>query len=130
MIITLIYCVCTAYYHVQCTLCHSILLYNGLSIHVLLCILPNTGSMNYAVVPCFAVSMYHANIFTSCTVPRYILYTVQVEWEEIEPEEDDASLRNPSVSQYFVKVGKPTRGKPSRIHPYFKERCLAPLTTL
>ncbi|XP_023338163.1 ribonuclease H2 subunit A [Eurytemora carolleeae] len=55
---------------------------------------------------------------------------VKVEWEEVEPEEDDATLRNPSVSQYFVKVGKPTKGKPSRIHPYFKERCLAPLTTL
>ena len=55
--------------------------------------------------------------------------SVQVEWEEVEPEEDVPS--NPSVKSYFVKVAsKTSSNKPSRQHPYFRERCLQPLTSL
>jgi len=54
---------------------------------------------------------------------------VKVEWEEVEPEEDVPS--NPSVKSYFVKVAsKTSSNKPSRQHPYFRERCLQPLTSL
>jgi hypothetical protein len=28
---------------------------------------------------------------------------------QVEPEEDEATLRNPSVSQYFVSVAKPNQ---------------------
>ena len=107
------------------------------------CTLLCCSNVPFCTLLLLCITMYnvHCNCtyyyVTCCTVPKCIiphvhrlLLNVQVEWEEVEPEEDDATLRNPSVSQYFVKVGKPTRGKPSRIHPYFKERCLAPLTTL
>jgi len=54
---------------------------------------------------------------------------VKVDWEEIEPEEEEG--RNPSVSQYFVTVAKGVKGgKVSRVHPYFRERCLQPLAAL
>jgi len=49
---------------------------------------------------------------------------VKIEWEEVEPEEEEN--KNPSVSQYFVTVAKTSktgRGV-SKMHPYFRERCL------
>ena len=55
---------------------------------------------------------------------------VQVGWEEVEPEEDEAATKNPSIAQYLMYAAKPTKGKQSRIHPYFKERCLQPLASL
>jgi len=51
---------------------------------------------------------------------------IQVDWEEVEPEEDTQA--NPSIADFIVKMAKP--GKQSRIHPYFRERCIQPLTTL
>jgi len=54
---------------------------------------------------------------------------VKVEWEEVEPEEDESS-KNPSVSQYFVQTKKPVRTATSRVHPYFKQRCLSSLTAI
>jgi len=50
---------------------------------------------------------------------------VKIEWEEEEPEEEEN--RNPSVSQYFVKVEKTKKGDrktSTKMHPYFRERCL------
>merc|ERR1719219_2785893 len=49
---------------------------------------------------------------------------VKVEFEEVEPEEEEN--KNPSVSQYFVKVATKKGGKAGtgRMHPYFRERCL------
>jgi len=56
---------------------------------------------------------------------------VKVEWEEIEPEEDEAALKNPSVTQWLVKTEKKgSVGGSVRVHPYFRERCLTSLTTL
>merc|ERR1719244_1620355 len=55
---------------------------------------------------------------------------VKMNWEEVEPEEEENA--NPSVSQYFVKVAnkKTTETKSSsRLHPYFRQRCLARLET-
>lgn len=50
---------------------------------------------------------------------------VKVEWEEVEPEEEEN--KNPSVSQYFVTVAKSKKGEKksvAKMHPYFRERCL------
>jgi len=51
---------------------------------------------------------------------------VKVEWEEVEPEEEEN--KNPSVSQYFVTVAKSKKGgerkSVAKMHPYFRERCL------
>ena len=47
-------------------------------------------------------------------------------WEEVEPEEEENV--NPSVAQYFVShkpVKTERKGTSSRMHPYFKERCLS-----
>jgi len=61
---------------------------------------------------------------------------VKVEWEEVEPEEDEAALKNPSVTQWLVKTTKPKSGGDNqpgtshRVHPYFRQRCLTPLTAL
>ena len=60
-----------------------------------------------------------------------IFIIFQVEWEEIEPEEDEAALKNPSVTQWLVKTEKKgSVGGSVRVHPYFRERCLTSLTTL
>merc|ERR1712203_460999 len=48
---------------------------------------------------------------------------VKVEWEEVEPEEEEN--KNPSVSQYFVTVAKTKKGdkkSAAKMHPYFRER--------
>lgn len=54
---------------------------------------------------------------------------LKIEWEEVEPEEEETA--NPSVSQYFVKVEK--KGgvggkKGTKMHPYFRQRCLSRVT--
>lgn len=54
---------------------------------------------------------------------------VRLTWEEVEPEEDENTLKNPSVSQYFVSAAKPNQAKSGRVHPYFRERCLQTLAT-
>jgi len=55
---------------------------------------------------------------------------VKIEFEEVEPAEDESIKNNPSVSQYFsaVTMAKPgNKGKSSRKHPYFRERGLTQL---
>jgi len=54
---------------------------------------------------------------------------VKMEFEEVEPAEDESVKNNPSVSQYFVTSTKQTKGKNFRKHPYFRERGLAQLTS-
>jgi len=58
---------------------------------------------------------------------------IKVEWEEVEPEEEENA--NPSVSQYFVKVEKSSKARAgdkrgvTRMHPYFRQRCLSRVTS-
>jgi len=55
---------------------------------------------------------------------------VKMRWEEVEPEEEENV--NPSVAQYFVShksVKTERKGTSSRMHPYFKERCLSRVET-
>jgi len=54
---------------------------------------------------------------------------VKIEFEEVEPAEDESVKNNPSVSQYFVSSTKQTKGKHARKHPYFRERGLNQLTS-
>ena len=52
----------------------------------------------------------------------------RVTFEEVEPEEEDAIKKNPSVKEFFVKVPSKKEAGSGRAgrktHPYFKERCL------
>ena len=54
---------------------------------------------------------------------------VGMKWEEPEPEEEENV--NPSVAQYFVshKAVKTEKKGSSKMHPYFKERCLSRVET-
>ena len=54
---------------------------------------------------------------------------VKVEFEEVEPEEEDEVKKNPSVKDYFAKMPSSKKqtldsGRKKGKHPYFKERCL------
>lgn len=55
---------------------------------------------------------------------------VAVTFEEVEPEEEDAASKNPSVKDFFVKAPTDKERRANRrlagVHPYFKERGLKP----
>jgi len=50
---------------------------------------------------------------------------IKVDFEDVEPEEDQST---PKMTMYTVTLSKQKSGKLTRVHPYFRERCLAPLT--
>ncbi len=47
----------------------------------------------------------------------------RLEFEEVEPEEEDSVKKNPSVKDYFV-LSEPKKSALKRLHPYFSERGL------
>lgn len=54
----------------------------------------------------------------------------KVEFEEVDPEEDEGTKKNPSVKSFFVQMPTGKEKRATRrfggVHPYFKDRGLKP----